>query len=319
MNRLDNTNDLLKYMSSVFDTELNIYIQNQLLAKMNSTYLRLGNKKQLCKPKLKKADVSTSDCFVTAGTVCGIITAIIAFFIYKSRHHGFFSILNSLWTGLVFAVIGFFVFGSVCGIPISCIRRAKQQKLLNEKFEAETLKYKKAVEQEENRVARENAQKSRLSNEISLLSARLRGSGNNLRQMYDYDIIKPEYRNIYAVSSICGYLKNGRTHSLEFNEKTGDRGAYNIYEEERRLDKIITNTEEIINKLDQVIKNQYVLAEGLNRAREQIDMLSREVNSFAINTQQQLRNMENSQALIAYNQERMTAEAGILSWLAIMR
>lgn len=319
MNSFKNTDDLLVYLNAVFDTELNIYIQNQLLAKMNRTYLRLGNKKQICEPKLKQADSSTSSCFVTAGTVCGIITAIAAFFIYKSYHHGFFSILNSLWTGLVFGVIGFFVFGLVCGIPISCIRRAKQQKLLNKQFEEETLKYKKAVEQDEYRVKREKAQKSRLSNEISLLSRRLRSSGNNLRQMYDYDIIKPEYRNIYAVSSICGYLKNGRTHSLEFNEKTGDKGAYNIYEEERRLEKIITNTEEIINKLDQVVKNQYVLAEGLNRAKEQIDILSREVNSFAINTQQQLQNIENSHALIAYNEERIAAETNVLTWLAVMR
>ena len=99
----------------------------------------------------------------------------------------------------------------------------------------------------------------------------LADSRRKLREIYSYDILATKYRNIVAVASIYEYLKDGRTHSLDINGS--DEGAYNKFEREIRLNKIITNTDIIIQKLDVVIENQQELASVMSSATKSIDKL----------------------------------------------
>lgn len=318
MNIFNDERDLLKYLESVLDMELNIYIQTKLLERMNNTYNRLGKAKKITYPNRRESDVSVVATMVATGIACGIITAVITLITTMLSVDSFFDFINAVWTALVFGVIGVFAGAIVVGSIIGIIRKGSHQNQLDRQYEIENAKYQKRLENDKKRVDNENSQRSLLANDMSLLKKRLSESKENLRCMYDYDILEHDYRNIYAVSSMYGYLKKGRTHSLGFNEATGDQGAYNIYENERRLDRIITNTEEILERMDQVIQNQYVLAEGLKNAEAEIASLGQGVSKFIYDTGNRLRNIENSQALIAYNTERIDAEARMLSWITTM-
>ena len=143
-------------------------------------------------------------------------------------------------------------------------------------------------------------------------------SQQRLNEIYGYNILFPDYRNICAVSSIYGYLQKGRTCSLAFNEQTGDQGAYNIYEYEMRMNLIITNTQEILNRLDEISVNQYELAEGLRKANSRIDLLCSSVNRHIKNTSQSLSEMQRCQSIIAYNTEQSQKQLEFINWLHLM-
>lgn len=228
------------------------------------------------------------------------------------------ALLDALWRGLIYGIIAIFIGGISLGSVIGIIRRSIEKSKINKIYENEIAIYKSKLQTDENRVKNENIKKQRLSSEMNLIKQRINESTQNLNKMYSYNILESDYRNIYAVSSIYGYLKKGRTHSLAFNQATGDQGAYNIYENEKRLDKIITNTDVILEKLDTVIQNQYILAEGLRNAQTEINSLSSGVSDFISQTSNSLKNIENSQAMIAYNSERAANEASALKWMALL-
>ena len=319
MNRFEDKSELITYLGDVFDLELNLYTQKQLMMRMRNTFRSLGNAKTINRPKPPENQVSVGASMFVTGIVGGILTAIVTFIVRLSDGHGFFKVINALWTALIIGVVGVLVFAFTVGALIGYARKNKQQKLLDKQHEANMAEYRKRLAEDKSRVERETAEQARLANDIRLLNSRMAETESHLKEMYDYDILEPDYRNIYAVSSIFGYLKKGRTNSLIFDAATGDKGAYNLYENERRQDRIITNTEEILKKLDQVMESQYMLAEGLRRAAARIDSLSRGVGDFIYDARAQLESIENSQALIAYNTERTAAEAEMLSWIALMR
>ncbi len=63
--------------------------------------------------------------------------------------------------------------------------------------------------------------------------------------------------------SLYEYFISGR-----FTELTGPDGAYNRYETEIRLDRIITKLDVIIHKLDAIKANQYMLFTALQEGNQ---------------------------------------------------
>ena len=316
MNTFINADSLTEYLGDVFDTEINLFIQNRLLSRMINTEKSLANPKTFREPLKKEAVFESYNMFIV-GIVAGIITAVVTFIAAMGFEHGFFGFLNALWRALVFGLIGAAAGTVTLGLGVAVFTKQKNQRSFDQEFQKELAVYKANVDNDKLRVNKELEQKKRLKKEMELLRKRIAESRQNLKKMYDYDVIDKDYRNIYAVSSFYGYLKKGRTHSLGFNGGNGDQGAYNIYENERRLDLIITNTDEILNKLNEVSKNQFVLAEGLRNAQSQIAYLGNEVSGFISQAQSSLENIENSQAMIEYNTRRTADEAGFLKWMAI--
>lgn len=104
----------------------------------------------------------------------------------------------------------------------------------------------------------------------------LMSSEQNLRKLYDYDIIFTKYRNYVMVSSLYEYLCAGRCTTLE-----GHEGAYNILELEIRLDRIITQLDRILQNLAVIQANQYTLYSCLQDSNQKIDMLLQEENRMA--------------------------------------
>ncbi|MCD8396090.1 MAG: hypothetical protein LUD12_02695 [Lachnospiraceae bacterium] len=138
----------------------------------------------------------------------------------------------------------------------------------------------------------------------------------HLNEFYNYNIINEKYRhNIVAIASFYQYLEEKRTYGLEFDQKTGDRGAYNIYNEEAQRGIIIIQLSKVLDKLDQVIENQYMLQNTLRDADKKIGFLSNDINQMS---KQISSSIQEQTAIQAYNAERTQAELEFMNTMNII-
>ena len=132
---------------------------------------------------------------------------------------------------------------------------------------------------------------------------------NNLNKLYDANIIFPKYRNIVAVASFNEYWQTGRVSEL-----AGPNGAYNLYENETRMDQIITRMDTIIKKLDQIKNSQYMLYTAINDTNKllkgitsKLDAMSNDIGDMSSNMNTKLNAIINNTAMTAIN-TKITAD-----------
>ena len=108
-----------------------------------------------------------------------------------------------------------------------------------------------------------------------LIDSQVAGVENMLMQLikckyelYSCNIIFPKYRNPVALATFYEYLDSGRCSALE-----GAGGAYNLYEGEIRADRIIAQLDDVIDALDDIQENQYMIYSELSAANKKLDAL----------------------------------------------
>ena len=120
-----------------------------------------------------------------------------------------------------------------------------------------------------------------------------------LANYYSLDIVFGKYRNLVALTRFYEYLLAGRCKTLE-----GADGAYNIYESEIRMDALITDMGQVLKKLDDIKKGQYLLYEQLVSANKGINELNNKT-ATAINQLVKIGDsvdtIKNNSYVIAYN------------------
>lgn len=309
--------ELQKYMAGIMAIELHIYTLTGAINELTSRYNSLGIRNNLIVPQQKKPETSYFDCFIFSGVASGIIAGLIDLFYEWSRSQNIFEAIISIIAAMFYAVGGLFVGGILFGTISYAILRNNEKQKLDAEFQSRVKQYDMDVKRQNNRIANERAKQAALAREINAMKTRLAQARKALAKAYSYNILATEYRNIYAVSSIYGYLAKGRTHCLQFNEQTGDQGAYNLYESERRLDRIITNTEEILERLDYVMQYQQDLAIGLQNASQKIESLCGNVNTQLNRITGSVANIEQCQSVIAYNSECAKRELEFMNWMNI--
>lgn len=109
---------------------------------------------------------------------------------------------------------------------------------------------------------------SALSAQISTAEKSLSETHTTLNKLYSLDVIFPKYRNITAVTSFYEYFCAGRCTAL-----TGHEGAYNIYEQEVRMGVIIDKLDIIIERLEEIEHNQYMIAEAIKKGNEKAEQI----------------------------------------------
>ena len=110
------------------------------------------------------------------------------------------------------------------------------------------------------------------SSAVSKIEWSLRESKAALDKLYSLGIVFPKYRNLVAVSTIYEYFASGRVTELE-----GPTGAYNLYENELRMNQIIDKLDVIITKLDEIKANQYALYNELRDTNKIVDGIRKDV------------------------------------------
>lgn len=104
------------------------------------------------------------------------------------------------------------------------------------------------------------------SKNMDYLNQTLNTSEVLLKEYYTFDTIYPKYHTLPALTSIYEYFMTGRCTEL-----TGPHGAYNLYEDEVRKDMIISQLNLIIDNLEQIKQNQYMLYEELVKVRDEVN------------------------------------------------
>lgn len=128
-------------------------------------------------------------------------------------------------------------------------------------------------------------------------------TNNVLKQYYDLGYIYPKYRGLIPVCTIYEYLDSGRCFRLE-----GHEGAYNLYENELRMNIILNKLNEIIYRLDDISSSQHLLANEIKSSNIQINNLC---NS--------LENIESNAELTQYYSKLSAANTAYLKWINFLK
>lgn len=283
--------NLEEYIGIVYDMEKSVYSQERLIERLKGEVEKLGIVKYEKPEYLKKSEVILSVLCVIIGSILGVWT----FNYTKSDAEGIVKWII-VFGGIIFSFV-LFISGVAALFDISDANR---------KYTAET-----------NRIKPELKQKAILQTQIIALQEKLNESKRTLNYIYSVNIIHPKYRGLIPVSSFYEYFTTGICDQLG-----GADGAYNKYDIESRLDKIITQLDIVISKLDQIKSNQFMLYSAIKDVQnsnqklyDSIENMSSTLN-FSIDKIRELQKQNakrinavlNNSEVIAYNLERTRRE-----------
>lgn len=128
-------------------------------------------------------------------------------------------------------------------------------------------------------------------------------------KLYSYGILFGKYRNFVAVSSLYEYLSSGRCDTLE-----GPHGAYNLYENEIRMNMVISQLHQVIESLEEIKQNQYMIYSAIKESNKLLESLDSstsrvissldEIKTRATNMETYMAKIADNTQVIAYNTER---------------
>lgn len=146
-------------------------------------------------------------------------------------------------------------------------KEADEAKIELERAEAEADE--KMKELEACPVSAKTAVKELLNKEIAEAEELLKKTLVARNELYAYDIVFGKYRNVVALSSFYEYLMSGRCSALE-----GADGAYNIYENEIRANRVIAQLDTVISSLEEIKQTQYMMYEELRSINTSLQRLN---------------------------------------------
>ena len=305
------------YLKGVFDIEMHRYVLEKTIDALAEKREMLGRRKAITRPTKRSGNVSFWSCF----TVTGIIGAVLGVILMWPDLFGDGFFMNVFMAVIVLpltALLSAVVFGLPLGIIVWLIRYFRERALVNRRWERDMENYELALNKENDRLRMEERKKAALAAEINSLQQQLTKTNRNLSRLYAYGVLNRDYQNLYAVAIIYSYFCKGRTHSLQFDPRTGDPGAYNLFENEWRLDRIITNTEEILYRLDEIAQNQRDLKESMQNATRQISTLCNKVSAQLNTISNSVAATERNTGIIAYNTACIESETRFMAWMTAL-
>lgn len=312
---------LKEYISILLDMEKNIYIQKNTLENMYQKRNSLGRKRNIELPRCSQANADYGASAIAGILTCIVVAIVIMIFRINSfdNNSGLVEAFNNavnFFGSFIFSMIVGGICGAIVVAIVANIRKGHLQKEYDKEYSYEMKEYDRLKSIDEKRVRNENIIRGNIQREIEILEEKYADSKKRLDEFYNYNIVDQKYwHNIVAISSFYQYLSEKRTYSLEFDQNTGDRGAYNIYNEEAQRGIIIIQLGKVLDKLDQVIENQYMLQNTLRDANRKINSLSSNINQMS---RQISSSIQEQTAIQAYNAERTQAELGFMNTMNII-
>lgn len=114
--------------------------------------------------------------------------------------------------------------------------------------------------------------------QIQDISQPLSNAKNDLEKLYRVGLLFSKYQNILAVHKISEYLDSGRCNALE-----GSDGAYNLFENEVRLDRIQAQLGEVNNHLENLETIGHQIISAIGGMRQAINGLESAIANQDIN------------------------------------
>lgn len=113
----------------------------------------------------------------------------------------------------------------------------KSFRFYENKYYMELEEYRKLNQKELVRMHSESAQKKLYEEQSERITELISHAKGTLKTLYEANVLHLKYQNFVASASIYDYLSTDRTYTLGL--ATGDPGAYNMYEEDVRIGRIV--------------------------------------------------------------------------------
>ncbi len=323
-----NSDKLKEYLSMVVDMENNLYLQQTLGRNLKNEINELSVTYSYTAPLAPEApkapvfeDPGKNVKLLRNCSLIGFVLVIIVMFVPTLG---------------VLSIIGgpLFLFGGLAYlwnlISLSDKRKAEDEKHAEYKkrlaeyqkklaeYHADMKRYQEQIAAEKVRRV-ENAKKHEvLIREFATLNNQYHQSKENLERLYSANIIFPKYRNLVMVTSLYEYICSGRCSTLE-----GHEGAYNILEMEIRLDRIVTQLDNVIKQLEKIQENQYSLYRLIQDSNRRSAQLLDATNHMALQLDAfrgtsealtaRVAELQQTSALTAYHTERTQKELAYMN------
>lgn len=290
---------LKQYISVIAQMEQVNYRQEKAIEKLQAEITRLRNTYVMPKPQQgKMCEIKE---FVGGSAVTGV-GMIIADFLGMFNGFGPFAPLLAFVGGIA--------------LIVRAVGASDENKVAREKNSKTMAYYKQEMEKYNRNAAEANAKKKLadiLSKRLDEMRSKKAEMERDLKRAYSYNIIYPSYRNLVAVSSFYDYLHSGKCSTLE-----GHEGAYNIFDMESRMDKIITQLDRISYQLENIRYSQNALYTIMKSSNEKLDRMQNSIHNSenhllslsksAALTNSQLERIECNAELTRFNTEQMQRE-----------
>ena len=152
------------------------------------------------------------------------------------------------------------------------------------------------------------SRRNELQEELDELADQYNETLEIVNKLYDLDIIYDKYQGLIPVSSFYEYIVSGRCNSL-----TGPSGAYNLYENEAKMNIIITKLDEINEKLDIIAQNQCVLIDEMRKANNLSFQINSKIDKLTTASQSLIQNTE----IIGYHSMITAQNTEVLKWMEL--
>ncbi len=146
-----------------------------------------------------------------------------------------------------------------------------------------------------------------VNNEIEQVEELLKKLYVAKNKAYACGVIFEKYHYFVAVSMFYEYLASGRCASLE-----GPDGAYNIYEAEIRANIVISQMAEIVNSLEKIKDNQFMIYKAINEVNKELSRLNSGMDTLV----SEMGKMNESVESIATAAETISYNTGVTAYYA---
>ncbi len=143
------------------------------------------------------------------------------------------------------------------------------------------------------------ALKNMIESEIKNAEETLKKLYSCRNNLYALDVVFSKYRNPVSLSTFYEYLLAGRCTTLE-----GADGAYNLYESQIRQDMIIGKLSQVIDKLDEIKENQYLIYSEIKSVNKSLGRMNDTMNSALgalQNMDKKIQHISDNSDIIAHN------------------
>ena len=222
---LADSKSLTQYLEDVYEVEKNLYSVYQAKQRMEVIINQSGQERVMerkCPSFLHIGNI----LLTVAALYCG----------------GRILLSEGMWT----AIFIVFTIGAVWWLAENVKSYVHQKKAYDENV--------KAVAADRKRVQEELESLPEKRQILAECTRSVEESQQLLDKLYELNVIFPKYRDLVAVSQMYEYVASGRCNTL-----SGYEGAYNLYEQELRMNIVISQLEDIYDQLEEISTNQYML------------------------------------------------------------
>lgn len=291
--------EMLPYLQKIISLEQAAYVEESLLNAVKNERKNVDTRKYVVpEPKPPERETINNELFMGVTVFIGGPIAIGV---------GVLRLIGTLDLGagfrvtfITFAIFAFLVF---LWVAVGAILDNDDRK---EKYQQALAQYPIDVQNEEDAYQQALRFAGYYDQLIAQQEKKLADTRQLLWEAYDKGLLYGKYRNFVAVCSICEYLESGRCSELG-----GPDGAYNLFEQEIRMNLIITQLGLIISELDEIRENQAMLYDAISTGNHLTSQLIEQTNESIrlgeYNAQQN--------AITAYNTQQTAREVSFSNWM----